>query len=364
MDATVTRLDVSAYRVPLPSAESDGTLTWEAVTVVVVMAEGAGTAGLGWTYAPAATAGLVTELLRPVVIDGPVLDVPAQYRSMSRAVRNAGPSGLARYAVSATDVALWDLKAKILAQPLHRLLGRVRDELPVYASGGFTNLGGRQLRSQVTGWLDRGFPRLKIKIGESWGTRSERDLSRTRKVREMAGDSVALYVDANGGYSRGQARRIGRRLEELGVTWFEEPVSSDDLDGLAELRTVLAVDVVAGEYGTTPAYFERMAPHVDCLQVDASRCGGISGWLEAVAVAEAHSLDVSAHCAPHLHLAAAAAAPRLRHLEWFVDHELFESRYLDGAVTPEQGIVRVSGDAPGHGLRLKTTDLADHRVAA
>ena len=168
---------------------------------------------------------------------------------------------MAGYAVSALDIALWDLKAKLLGLPLFRLLGAVRDEVPVYGSGGFTPYGDDQLRAQLTGWaMEQRIPRVKIKIGESWGGDVARDLARMRQAREVVGGDVELYVDANGGYGRKQAIRVmnAAAADGLDVRWFEEPVSSDDLDGLREVRDAVAADVAAGEYGWDLYYFRRM----------------------------------------------------------------------------------------------------------
>ena len=155
---------------------------------------------------------------------------------------------------------------------------------------------------------------MKIKIGESWGTDTRRDLARVALARRVVGDDVELYVDANGGYTRKQAVRMGRAFhEDDGVTWFEEPVSSDDLAGLREVRDNCGADVAAGEYGYSLDYFARMvdADAIDCLQADVTRCGGYTVWLQAASVAAAHNLQISGHCAPnlHAHVATAVAEP-------------------------------------------------------
>ena len=213
------------------------------------------------------------------------LDVPGASEAMIRATRNITRQGVAGYAISALDVALWDLKAKLLGLPLYRLLGAVRDDAPVYGSGGFTCYDEGQLRDQLSGWAaGQRIPRVKIKIGESWGTDPARDLARMRQARAAVGDDVELFVDANGGYGRKQAIRVMDAAADLDVRWFEEPVSSDDLDGLREVRDAVRADVTAGEYGWDLYYFGRMcaAGAVDCLQADVSRCGGITEWHPSV----------------------------------------------------------------------------------
>ncbi len=237
-------------------------------------------------------------------------DIPAVWSAMHRACRNLGTKGLVMQAISAVDIALWDLKARLLDIPLQRLFGLVQDTVPVYGSGGFTSLSDEQLAGQVASWTATGCTAMKIKIGENWGQHVDRDLTRVAQLRELAGPAVDLMVDANGGYTTGQARRVGAALDELGVVWFEEPVSSDDIEGLATVRNAVSCDVTAGEYAADSYDAARLTPVVDCLQLDATRCGGYTGFRRAAAIAAAHNLQVSAHCAPALHAAVAACDPQ------------------------------------------------------
>lgn len=360
----IAELQACAYTVPTGSPEADGTLGWDATTLVLVRLRSGDLTGIGWTYAPQACAALVRELLEPVVVGRDVLDVTAGSTAMFRAVRNANRAGLVSYAVSAVDIAWWDLKARSLGLPLHRLLGTCTDRVPVYGSGGFTNYTDDQLTGQLTDWGERGIPRVKIKIAEHRGAAPERDLARVRLTRRVAGPDTAVYVDANGGYRRKQAIRVGRALDDAGVTWFEEPVSSDDLTGLAQVRAAVGADVAAGEYGWGSGYVQRMcaADAVDCVQLDITRCGGVTAWLRAAAVAAAHGLEVSGHCAPHGHAAAAAATPNLRHLEWFHDHVRLESLLFDGVLDPRDGWIRPR-EEPGIGVALRESDAEKYRVA-
>jgi L-alanine-DL-glutamate epimerase-like enolase superfamily enzyme len=167
------------------------------------------------------------------------------------------------------------------------------------------------------------------------------------------GEGVEVMVDANGGYDRGQARRMGAAFDDLGVTWFEEPVTSDDLDGLAAVRAAVRCDVAAGEYASNGYDAAALCPVVDCLQLDVTRCGGYTGWRAAAAVAAAAGLDVSAHCAPSLHLPITAAVPNLRHVEWFADHARLEPELVDGVPAVIDGALRLDRSAVGHGMRLR-----------
>ncbi|WP_442543029.1 enolase C-terminal domain-like protein [Arthrobacter sp. KN11-1C] len=360
-------LDVSAYTVPTTTPEADGTYAWDATTMVLVQATAGEWTGVGWTYAPAACAALIREILEPAVVGLNCFDVPAAAEALARTVRNASRPGLAGYAISAVDCALWDLKARILGLPLHRLFGAARAVVDVYGSGGFTTYSEEQLRTQLEGWAgDQQIPRVKIKIGEDRGTNTVRDLARIRQARETIGSGVELFVDANGGYTAKQAVRVFEACAEQEVVWFEEPVSSDHLEGLRQVRRSISADVAAGEYGTTLFYFRRMceAGAVDCLQVDLSRCGGFTEWFRAAAVAAARGLEVSGHCAPNLTVPAAAGTLNFRHLEWFHDHVRIEEMFFDGTGDPAGGSVRPGEDCPGNGLTFRARDADKYRIQA
>lgn len=367
-EVPVRRVDAAAYTVPTERPEADGTLRWDATTLVTAHVTAGPVTGFGYTYAHPACVPLITGTLAGVLTgdDAPdARDVPAAWEAMRAAVRNLGRVGLVSCALSAVETALWDAAARIAGLPLVRLLGRARDDVPVYGSGGFTTMPDGALFRQLAGWVAEGIPRVKLKIGESWGTVPDRDLERVAVARRAIGPDVELYVDANGGYRAGQAIRVGRQLSELDVTWFEEPVSSDDLAGLHRIRDALDLDVTAGEYGYDLVYFDRMlsAGAVDCLQVDATRCGGFGEWRRAAALAAARGLQVSGHCAPNLTAHVAAATPNLRHLEWFADHDRIERMLLDGTLDPHGGAVRPDPSVPGHGLTLRTTHADRFRVA-
>ncbi|WP_329236679.1 mandelate racemase [Actinoallomurus sp. NBC_01490] len=354
-------LSTAAYTIPTDAPEADGTLQWDSTTLVLVEASAEGVTGIGWTYGPATVAQVVTKLLAPEVAGSGVLNPPAAHEAMCRTVRNAGRPGLCSMAISAVDCALWDLKARRLGLPLHHLLGAVREEVPVYGSGGFTTYDDARMREQLEHWAgEQRIPRVKIKIGEAWGSREARDVERLRRAQKIIGPDTELFADANGAYSAKQAVRVARAAD---IRWFEEPVSSDDLAGLATVRDAVPCEVAAGEYGYDLPYFVRLLPVIDCPQADVTRIGGITEFLRAAGLARAHGRDLSAHCAPHLHAAAMAAIPNARHIEWFHDHVRIESMLFDGALDPAGGTVRPRDDAPGLGLEFKRPDAEPYRVA-
>jgi L-alanine-DL-glutamate epimerase-like enolase superfamily enzyme len=360
----VMSIQAATYVVPTDAPEADGTLTWTETALVMVCAAGGGQEGIGWTYGSPAAQAVVTGMLAGVVEGRSALDVAGSYESMCRAVRNVGREGIAATAISAVDVALWDLKARILNCPVTALIGRARDSVLVYGSGGFTSYDDDRLREQLTGWVsDLDIPRVKIKIGESWGSNERRDLRRVALARKVIGERAELYVDANGGYSTGQAVRVATELAEHAVTWFEEPVSSQDLAGLAAIRRQVQPDVAAGEYSWTLADSARLleAGAVDCLQADVTRCGGISGFLQAAALAAASNVQVSGHCAPNLHAHVGACVPNLRHVEYFHDHQRIEQLLFDGALSPRGGAMSPGENGPGLGMTLRAADAESYR---
>jgi L-alanine-DL-glutamate epimerase-like enolase superfamily enzyme len=348
-------LDVSVYRVPTDLPEADGTLAWDATTLVLAEPVAGGQVGVGFTYSSRASATVIVDHLREVVVGRDVEETGTCWEAMVRAIRNFGRPGVVSAAIAAVDLALWDLKAKVVGVSLAELLGPAREAAPIYGSGGFTTYTIEQLREQLGGWIDHGMSDVKMKIGGDWGRHPAVDLGRVAAARDAIGAEAGLFVDANGAYTRKQAIRLARHLRERGVTWFEEPVSSDDLSGLRVVRDRSDVDVAAGEYGYDLVYFERMcaAGAVDVLQADVTRCAGLTEWLRVAAVADAHGLELSGHCAPSMHLAPACAIRNLRHLEYFHDHVRLERALFDGVSTPENGSLRPDLTRPGNGLELK-----------
>ncbi|TDQ00359.1 enolase C-terminal domain-like protein [Labedaea rhizosphaerae] len=361
----VDRVTARAYRIPTRRPEADGTLSWDATILVLVRAQVGPVTGTGWTYADTACVPLINDKLAAAVEGKPGLDVPARWSDMQRAIRNLGRAGVVSCALSAVDTALWDAAARLVGVPVSRLLGKVHADVALYASGGFVSETTEELRDWLIQWAhERDVPRVKIKIGQDWGHTTRRDLDRVELARQTVGDDVELYVDANGAYSVGQARRMANEVREFAVSWFEEPVSSDDLAGLATVRSATTMDVAAGEYGYDLAYFARMvdAGAVDCLQIDVTRCGGYTEWMRAAAVAAAANLDVSAHCAPNLSLHAATATQNFRHIEWFADHDRIEAALFAGVRDPSGGRVGPDLTAAGHGLVFKEADAEPYAV--
>lgn len=363
LEVTIDALEVSAYEIPTDYPESDGTAKWDSTTIVVVQAHAGGATGLGYTYGDVASGAVVDSTLREVVQGRDALRVSAAWEAMVRACRNLGRPGVASMAIAAVDTALWDLKARLLNLPLATLLDAGREEVAVYGSGGFASYPDARLAEQLGGWAEQGIPRVKMKVGRD----PARDLERVRVARAAIGSATELYVDANGALSRMQALRFAERyVEDYGVSWFEEPVSSDDLEGLRLLRDRApgGMDIAAGEYGYKLDYFEKMlaAGAVTCLQADVTRCEGITGFLRVAALCEARSLELSAHCGPSIHAHPCCAVVAFRHLEYFHDHARLERMLFDGVLEPKDGALHPDFTRPGNGLELKRADAERYAI--
>jgi L-alanine-DL-glutamate epimerase-like enolase superfamily enzyme len=358
----IEAIQVSAYTIPTDLPESDGTLKWNKTTIVIVEALSGETHGIGYTYADVSAAVLVKKLLSDVVSARNAMDVGGSWVAMQQAVRNLGQCGIAEMAISAVDIALWDLKARLLDVPLVALVGAARTGIPIYGSGGFTSYSVDQLQRQLADWTDAGIGMVKMKVGRN----PNDDVERVRHARDAIGDDAKLFVDANGAYQRKEALDLACRFQESRVSWFEEPVSSDDLDGLRMMRdrAPAGMDIAAGEYGYGAAYFARMlrAGAVDVLQSDATRCGGITGFLQAGALCTAESVPLSAHTAPSLHMHLCCAVPNAIHLEYFHDHVRIEDLVFDGVVKPNSGELTPDLSRPGLGLLLRHADLHRYEI--
>lgn len=355
--APITGITADAYTIPTDAPEADGTFAWHSTTLIVVEVEAAGVTGLGYTYSDACVATLIRNTLADTLLGEDASQLQRLWLRMQQRVRNIGRDGVAATAISALDCALWDLHAKRLNVSLVKLLGQARETVPVYGSGGFTTYTDAQMREQLGAWAHNdGCRWVKIKIGSE----PERDVARVHTAREAIGADVGLFVDANGAFDRKTALRYAMEFAQHDVQWFEEPVSSDDLAGLHAIRRAApaGMNITAGEYGYTTDYFRQMleAGAVDVLQADASRCGGITGFIQAAHLANAFHVPLSAHCAPALHLHVTAAVPGLYHQEWFHDHARIESMLFDGAPRLADGCIAPDLSRPGCGLELKRAD--------
>lgn len=362
LEAKITSVTATAFRVPTDGPESDGTLDWDSTTLVLAEIQAGTKTGLGYTYADQSVAEVIRDKLQLCLLGREALDIPATRKALLRSIRNLGREGIIAMAIAALDVALWDLKSRLLALPLVGLLGQVRPAIPAYGSGGFTSYPISRLQQQLSEWATQGLQSVKMKIGREPG----QDLVRVRSARKAIGNDTRLFVDANGAYDVKQALEQAKLFEECAVSWFEEPVSSDDLPGLAFMRerSPACMRIAAGEYGYDLLYFRRMleAGSVDILQADATRCAGITGFLEAGVLCDAFQIPLSAHTAPSIHQHPCCALGRALNVEYFYDHYRIEQMFFDGAARPVHGELQPDLSRPGLGLELKRADAQRYAI--
>lgn len=356
LDSRVRKSAVGCFVIPTELPEADGTYSWNKTTLVTVEVEAAGESGFGYTYADAPTAQMAGILLKECVDGQLTAEHPKLLFAMQRASRQAGLRGTAAMAISAIDMALWDLRAKLLGVPLVYLFGMAKDSVPVYGSGGFISYDESQLQEQLLDWKEQGIRMMKMKIRND--LKAER--SRVSFARTVVGADTELFVDANGACTPKQALAFAQAFRDLNVSWFEEPVSSDDLSGMRFVRehAPAEMEIAAGEYGYTPHYFQRMLYQnaVDVLQADATRCLGISGFLQVGALADAWKVPLSSHCGPTAHLHPMLSLPAARHMEYFHTHVRVEKMLFDGFLSPEQGRLIPDLSRPGMGITFKHLD--------
>lgn len=354
------KIKIAAYEIPCDSPESDGTFSWKTTTLILVTLQSENKTGLGFSYGHEASLDIIKKTLSPFLETAFHWEFPLTYNRMLHSLRNIGKSGITAHAIAAVDIALWDLKAKILEIPLCQLWGMVRKEVPVYGSGGFTSYSAEDTDSQFKKWKEKGIKKFKMKVGRD----PSQDLNRVKHARNALDDSDELFVDANGAYSRKQALDFAQKFREYGVTWFEEPVSSDDLEGLHLMRNHAALNIAAGEYGYDIFYFKNMLQHqaVDVLQADATRCGGYTGFFQVGTLSQAFNIPLSSHTAPSIHLHACLSHSNVCHMEFFHDHVRIEETYFDGFPKLENGCLRPHLDRLGHGLELKEKDIHKYLI--
>jgi L-alanine-DL-glutamate epimerase-like enolase superfamily enzyme len=363
--ARIENVDVSAYEIPTATqAESDGTLVWNSTTLVLVEIECGEHTGLGYTYCDPSAGKVIESKLLSIIERADPLMPQRAWAEMQMQTRQLGHDGIAAMAISAVDIALWDLKAKLLDVCLADALPRFRDSVPVYGSGGFTSYTPDQLSEQIEGWVQDGFRSMKIKVGRD----AKADPDRVALVRTVAGDDVEVMVDANGANTPSEAVEWAKLYgEEYGVSYFEEPVSSDDLHGLRYVRerAPAGMAIAAGEYGWNLPYFHQMleAEAVHILQADVTRCGGITNMLRIDGLCKARCLPSSAHCAPAISAHVCSAMETVVHIEYFFDHYRIESMLFDGTLAPEGGLLTPDRSRPGLGLELRRADARRWEVS-
>jgi L-alanine-DL-glutamate epimerase-like enolase superfamily enzyme len=279
-------------------------------------------------------------------------------------VRGYGRKGVALCAISAVDIALWDLKAKIFGVPLYRLLGPYTDTVPIYGSGGWTSFNETELVREQTGYVERGIPRVKMKVAKDFGHAEAEDVRRLAAVRKAVGDDVEIFVDANNGYYAKQAIGMAKHLSDYNVHWFEEPVLADDVAGLAAIARAIDIPVATGEHEYTKYGFKELIAQggADIVQPDVGRVGGVTEWMKVAHLAHAFNLPVAPHAVQLVHLHLACCTPNLKVVEYLGVSEHSDRVWYTEFPEPKNGQWSPYPDRPGLGLELSPEAMKKYAV--
>ncbi len=359
---TINDVSVRTFAIPTDFPESDGTYKWNQTILVLVEIKAGNKTGIGYTYADLSTAKFINEHLKHLIVGQNVFNNTLLWNKMILEVRNFGRLGISSMAISAIDIGLWDLKAKILNLPLVTLLGQVQIKVAAYGSGGFTSYSDEQLADQYEKWISKGAFLFKMKVGRH----KNHDERRIKIVKRIIGWGNQLFIDGNGSYFPKEALIFAEKIKDYDIKWFEEPVSSDNLNGLRFVRehAPANMEIAAGEYGFSLSYFHHMLEKgaVDVLQADATRCTGITGFLKTGMLCEAYNVPLSAHAAPSVHLHPGCAMKQVVHVEYFHDHTRIEKLFFDGYAKMESGYLQPDLSRPGLGIILKEEDVLKYEV--
>jgi L-alanine-DL-glutamate epimerase-like enolase superfamily enzyme len=353
----IEAIESAYYRLPLEAMGDAGHGAIDSEEIVTVKLRAGGLEGHGYAYTIGrggrAVQALIEHDLAPLLLGRDAAGIAELWDLMWQRLLYVGRGGLASFAIAALDIALWDLRGLRERKPLYRLLNASSKEIPAYGSGVDLPKPMDALLNQTEGFLARGLPGVKVKIGK---LDPKEDEARVAAVRKLIGGGIDLMVDANMAWSAGEALERGRRLEAFGLYWYEEPAIPEDVAGHARLARELAVPIAVGESLHSPHEFRRYVEEraVEVVQIDPVTNGGISASLRALEMANAAGLKASSHYCDELaaHLLCAAKEP-----VYLEKHAFALDRYLEAPQVVKNGRVRPS-DAPGTGMRFDGRALA------
>jgi len=360
----IARVDVHLVSTRVASGFADATRTVECVGFTVVrVTTDQGLEGFGLTYHEVggeATRSLILNNIAPAIIGRDPLETEAIWTDLFHYLRGVGRKGLTFAALSAIDLALWDLKGKIVDLPVFRLLGGNQTRVPVYASGGWTSYDDDQLLAEMTDMIAQGYSHIKFKVGVEGATNLRRDVERVRKVRDAVGPDIRLLLDANNCWDAATAVQFANRVRDCDIFLFEEPVLADDIPGLARFKRGTDIPLATGEHEYT-RYGVRdliLAEAADIVQADAARAGGYTEMLKIGALTQAWNLRFAPHAMEHMHLHLVSAMPNAPFVERLRLFEEITGLVLKDGPMPEAGAFTLN-EKPGFGLALDMDFIRD-----
>ncbi len=365
--ASVSRVEARTVVVPLrrPTRIARRDLVARSYTLVRVREPG-GLTGIGFCLSGAPATGMVRDLIAPKVVGASPFETERVWDETYHDIILNGRRGAALRAMSAVDIALWDLQGKLTGLPCAQLMGLYRDRVPAYASGGYYFSGDpiRHIEDEVAGWMAAGFQAIKIKVG---GAPLDVDVARVGAARRMAGNGVELMLDANNAWrDTYSALRAIRRFEEFGIAWIEEPLSPDNHAGHRQLKERCSIPVATGEIEATRWGFAELirTDAADVLQPDAAVVGGFTEWQRIAHTASSFDLPVAPHWFSDLHVHCVASAPNGLWIEHFTDSQILNVMQLfERSLQVRDGWAAVPSE-PGLGLILDETAIDRHAVDA
>ncbi|MCZ8311203.1 MAG: mandelate racemase/muconate lactonizing enzyme family protein [Magnetospirillum sp.] len=365
MQHKIRKIDVHLVSYPITGGFADATRKVETIGFLLVrVTTDQGLEGVGVTYHEVggeAARDLILRNMAPKLIGRDPLETEAIWQEFFHYLRGVGRKGLMYCALSAIDIALWDLKGKIAGLPVYKLLGGNLTKVPVYASGGWTSYSDEELVAEMQGMVARGFKTIKFKVGFDGGRAINRDVVRVRKVREAVGPDIRILVDANNCFDAATAVQLANRIREFDIALFEEPVFADDIPGLARFKRGTDIPLATGEHEYTKFGVRDLllAEAADIVQVDGARAGGYTEMLKCAALTQAWNVKFAPHAMENVHLHLVAAVPNALFLERLLMFEEITGKVFKDAPAPIDGFMYVP-DRPGLALDLDMDFVKSH----
>ncbi len=367
MNVRIEDIAVDLVSMPVPRGIADATRRVTSVGLAVVrVATDQGVSGIGVTYhefGGEAVKELILKGIAPNLIGRDPFETESLWYEAFHYMRGVGRKGLAYCAYSAVDIALWDIKGKLLQLPLFRLLGGRREKLPIYASGGWTSYSVEELLQEASEMLQLGYRSIKVKVGVNGGRDAREDIRRIRALRDFVGEAVEIMVDANNVWQSSTAVTAAWGLQELGIKFLEEPVCADDIPGLAQFKAKSPIPVATGEHEYTKYGARDLLIHqaVDILQCDVTRCGGITELMKIIGMAQAWNIAVAPHAMEHMHMHLLASADNGLFLERLLTFDEVTEMVFKDPPQPRNGYLHIP-DLPGLGLELNEEGIREYRT--